>query len=234
MAIRVSLHPNVLRKDGSKFARVVAPNRMSFEVLLEYMVKDTALEKNDMRSVLQQFRSAVCTFLKLGYRVDTPIGSFRPGVASGTIRVNGHVPPITTSHLRVNFVPHTGLVAEFRRNALLTTEEFGGYAQPLLMHMSNVNNETEDVHFSPGTLCKMVGSRVTFDKSDPAQGLFFVNADATKTPVRIATYSRTGSRYIDFLIPTDMPHGTYQLELRTLTRNGEPRTALYDRILEIG
>ena len=165
MAIRVSLHPNVLRKDGSKFARVVAPNRMSFESLLEYMVKDTALEKNDMRSVLQQFRSAVCTFLKLGYRVDTPI---------------------------------------------------------------------EDVHFSPGTLCKMGGSRVTFDKADPAQGLFFVNTDATKNPVRIATYSRTGSRYIDFLIPTDIPHGTYQLELRTLTRNGEPRTALYDRILEIG
>ena len=68
MAIRVSLHPNALAKDGSQFARVVSPIRIGFETLLDYMVKDTGLARNDMRSALEQFREAICYHLNMGHR----------------------------------------------------------------------------------------------------------------------------------------------------------------------
>ena len=87
------------------------------------MVKDSALGRNDMRSLLEQSRDSVCTYLKLGYRVESPIGSFHPG-----------------------------------------------------------------------TLCKMLAPRARFDKTDPEQGLFFVDIDAAESAVRVTSYSRTGSR----------------------------------------
>ena len=59
-------------------AKIVAQRRLRFEKLLDYMVKDTALEKNDMRSVLEQFRDAVCTYFTLGFRGESPTGSFYP------------------------------------------------------------------------------------------------------------------------------------------------------------
>lgn len=224
MAIQLSLRPNVLDNGESYCVKVMSPERVEFETLLDDMTKDTALSRNDMRVAMHQFRDALCDRLKLGYRVETPVGSFNPGVNAGVVRRD--TTRIDKKRLRVNFVPDRALITEYRDGASIALEDFGGYAQPQIDCVATAAAGVHEGTFHAGALCKIRGSRLRFDRTHPDLGLFLV-AQPTSAEIRIRDYSRNGSRFIDFLIPPNTPPGTYRLELRTRTPAGAPRRAVF-------
>ena len=237
MAISLSLRPNVLDDGKSHCVRVVSPNRVTFEALLDDMAKDTALSQDDMRVAIQRFRTALCERLTLGYRVETPIGSFNPGIRAGVVRRD--TTSVDRCRLRVNYVPDRGLLHEFQDRAAVTMVEFRGYKQPQIDLVWPARDDTTEFH--AGAVCKVRGSRLRFDRTLPDLGLFLLPVQPsgdTPTPsahreIRVSQYSRNGSRFIDFLIPPETPAGTYRLDLRTRTRAGVSRRCLYHDVIRV-
>ena len=240
MAISLSLRPNVLDDGDSYCVKVMSPTRVDFESLLDDMTKDTALSKNDMRVAMQQFRAALCDRLKMGFRVETPVGSFNPGISAGIVRRD--TTSVDRKRLRLNYVPDRDLIREYRDGVAVTMEDFSGYAQPHIDAVWPATAGDDDAVFRAGTLCKIRGSRLRFDRTQPDLGVFLVAAvsagndaetQATPTEIRCGQYSRNGSRFIDFLIPSETPAGTYRMELRTRTPAGAARRGVYGEAIRV-
>jgi hypothetical protein len=76
MSVKIYYKPNTLQKDGSFVPSITKQSLITQEDLLAYMAKDTALEVRDMRSTLESFEMALKFFLSMGFRIETPLGSF--------------------------------------------------------------------------------------------------------------------------------------------------------------
>jgi hypothetical protein len=87
MSVKIYYKPNTLQKDGSFVPSITKQSLITQEDLLAYMAKDTALEVRDMRSTLESFEMALKFFLSMGFRIETPLGSFG-------LKANPHFSPI--------------------------------------------------------------------------------------------------------------------------------------------
>ncbi|KGE71112.1 HU family DNA-binding protein [Spirochaeta lutea] len=218
MGINVVVRPNQFTKDGSFFASVEHKDTVSFEELLAKMRTDTALEIADIRSIIERFGPDIIHFTCTGRKVSTPMGIFYLGIGNGSFRLDNEMPEIDKASLKLKFRPSREIVETIRRESQITITEHRGTKVPVIHSVVNVADPTSS-EIPSGSLCHVVGSRLTFDRQNPEQGLFLINGDQPDQEVRMDIYSRWGSNYIDFLLP-DLQPGTYQLELRGTKNTG--------------
>jgi hypothetical protein len=232
MAINLALYPNRIAEDESKFARVVNAKKVKLEKLLRYMSKDTALERTDMLGVMDKLQEAIVFFLSMGNKVDTPFGLFSPRVSNGSMVINGHIPDVDRESMKIGFRPSAEMLRAFQDQCELENQGYAKAQVPELYHLTNMADELNDRQIPAGSLCHLVGKKLSFDKSDPSQGLFFVSAGDPEQETRIEVYSRTGSAYVDFLLSGVAP-GNYAVELRSNPGGERPITGRYGSELEV-
>jgi len=230
MAVKVAFVENPLGQGGKVMARVVRGSVVSFDTLLTYMAKDTALECNDMRAMFQQLVEALLFYLPQGGSVATPLGIFRLNIRSRSAGTNGdRTVDQTGLHLSIKVDP--GLHGKLKLACSLETIETPPVQTPRILEVHNIDTGNGVSEFASGHIMHIDGSRLSFDHTDDELGVFLVGADG-EAAVRCTVYSRIGSSNIDCKIP-EVPNGTYLLEVRTRPTQREIRTGYFKEPLNI-
>jgi hypothetical protein len=76
MSLKIIAKPSPLPGSSSYIPVILRQPSLDQDQLLEYMAKDTALEKTDMGATLQRFQEALRFFLAKGFRLETCLGSY--------------------------------------------------------------------------------------------------------------------------------------------------------------
>ncbi len=71
---------------------------------------------------------------------------------------------------------------------------------------------------TPGGTGRLAGDLPKFDRSDLAQGIFFLAGDQSET--RVEVVDRNTSGQLSFLVPA-LAAGAYRLEVRTVLNSGQ-------------
>lgn len=227
MAIDVALVRDTIRKDGSTVPRVVNRRTIEVDTLLEEMAKDTGLEVTDMRAVFERLKLAVATYLPNGDAVRTPIGTFTLSVSGGASEGADSDPSHPTAdrslspeRIRVRFRVDPGLRQRLEELSSVQIVDVPPLQQPVVQRVANTESAEGGSTGTAGELIQLFGSRLSFDKSDPEVGVFFVAEDESET--RVSGYGRIGSSFITCKIP-QVAAGQYTVQVRTKPTNRDVR-----------
>lgn len=208
--------------------RVVQRETISFEEVLTHMARSAVTSRADMVAVTTQFSQALQYFLARGCRVHTPLGAFsvhlrQRGVATAerALSINS-----LTIHLR----PKKEVISELKRTVRISVVDTTPTKIPLIYNVSNVDDKERLNKGQPGDILHLTGSRLTFDKTDPRQGVFFISKDRQKT--RALVYSRIGSNFIDCKIPA-LAAGDYTLAVCSLPAK-VPKFGVFKSLITVG
>ena len=81
-----------------------------------------------------------------------------------------------------------------------------------------MGSDTRNGQLTPGNIAQIRGSRLKFDISDPAQGIYLIAADGLET--KVTTIARNMPAQLDFLVPV-LISGEYKLEVRAIIYKGK-------------
>lgn len=232
MSIHVALVPNTIRQDGSVCPRVIQHEHVAFDTLLDYMVKDTALERTDMQAVMEKFSEGLAYFTSQGQKVETPAGLFYPTIGPNLVSENDDGFAFNREAIRVGFRAGNGMLKLFKEKLDFVVDENPGVKRPIIMRVTNVYDRGLIDEFAPGHIVHVVGIRMKFDTSDEETGIFFVDVNDTETAHRMKVYSRNGTSYIDFMVDT-IPEGEYRVEIRTKPTDREVRSGSYQNPVKV-
>jgi len=236
MAVDVALVHDNLRKNGSLVPRIVRRSKIDFDQLLGFMGKTTGLSENDLRSVFLQFAEALVFFLPDGGEVRTPVGAYKLDAHyrragkddSATLRDR----KITTAAMRMQIRANRALMARIRLASSVNIVQAPALLTPTIASVENIDLAGRSGFGSPGQILHIRGSRLSFDKEDPEQGLFFIGDGPPTATARTILYSRIGTTIVDGRIP-DLQAGRYRLEIRTKPHGNGLRIGAYDTIFTI-
>ena len=217
--IRVAFAENPIRKDGSIVPRLVQRSTMNFDKVLSLMRLRTGLSESDMRSVFQHFADTLALFLPEGNQIQTPLGTFSISLKQvGTTLVSestGATPTrsASTDRLAIRLRPDRALVARLKAATEVEVVSAPARQLPEVFSAENTEQVNSFNRGSAGEVLHISGDRLSFLKTNPQLGVFFVGI--TKPgETRVASYSRVGSNFVDCKVPVLEP-GTYTLEVRT-------------------
>ncbi len=242
MALHVALVRSGFRTDGMLHPRVVRQHRVGGEALLNFMAKDTALEKADMRATMEQLAGAFLFFLAQGDKLETRLGTFSLGMLrSRKARSRGGDRMVDASGLHVRFVPARDLISRLREITDIVVEEAPPLPAPVVNRVISLEEDADtnaakpgEILVQPGRMIALRGAGFSLDPKDAETGVFFVDTDDRIGPVyRAAFYSRTGSACIDCRVP-ELPEGRYQVQVRTRPTGRGVRTGAWDGEFVVG
>jgi hypothetical protein len=88
--------------------------------------------------------------------------------------------------------------------------------EEILTDFKDVTSDTLDESVTPGGAAVLTGSRLKYDTSDPAQGIFFVPANGTAS--KVSTIVTMQPFRIVFMVPQGLVTGEYTLEVRAILK----------------
>jgi hypothetical protein len=219
MSVKIYYKPNTLQKDGSFVPSITKQSLITQEDLLAYMAKDTALEVRDMRSTLESFEMALKFFLSMGFRIETPLGSF--GLkAKGRVETEEEAfrPDLASSghELALTYRPHAELKSYFGKNAMIEHVAYEGPVGAKMKKISNLN-DPDSPSFIPGQIVEIRGLRLGCDllHENRDEGVFWIAPDGAEHKAELLI------RNTELVIQTQVPFltaGEYHLEIRNRNR----------------
>jgi len=216
MSVRVAFIEDPIRKNGALIARLVLRNKVDFDQLLSYMQNSTGLAETDMRAVFLHFMNALVFFLSSGGQVQTPVGTFAmslgkisPSVDRSSLAERKINPDMITLRLR----PDAALVEKVKGATTLDVVDMPSVQCPAIFRVENLEQPATPNAGSAGQILEIGGNRLSFDKDDAETGVFLIDPESN-VETRASTYSRIGSAWLGFKLPT-LSAGSYTLEVRT-------------------
>ena len=98
----------------------------------------------------------------------------------------------------VSLAFNAGVIDTWRSTLVLESQGTKGNVTPVIDTIISSENDAEN-HYVPGTLIRLVGHDLRFDKADLTQGVFFIKADHTE--VRATSYGSIAPSEIIVLVP---------------------------------
>jgi len=210
---------NPLAKDGKNFVAMV---RSEKTVDLNRFIKDmvdegTGLTRPQALAYFEKITQLVMRYLEQGYFVSTPLFRYRTSIAGTFNQKNEH---FDRSKHAINITASAGT----RIRSMATIED------PLKVSVSKVSPDiflfidcaTEECNITgtANSLALIQGTQLSFEKSDLAQGVFFVSTTDSTKEYRAMIYSRIKPSEINFLVPNLEP-GEYKVVMRNMTPNNK-------------
>jgi len=193
----------------------------------------TTLSKTDILAVFQLAREELVRLLAEGNYVKTPLGAALP-VASGSFRTrdDSFLPKKRGSGhtLRIDFRLDPGLEAAALAKIRYVRDRKPERRAPLLTLASSVKTGSSG-QVEAGGLIRIVGARLKFDPAQPEQGLYFRGPTRTETRAPVYAYVRPSS--LVALVPPDLPEGSYELIVRSVTGGGDLVEGVADGTIQI-
>ena len=227
--IQYYLRENKLVK-GAKtyFAQVVARETITFKTLVREIVETgSTLTETDVRAVLGALAQVLAKHLGRGRKVVTPFCNFGAQIKgnfsslSDVYDKSRHEIVGTTTcgvELKKLIVAQAQTVKIDSNRKLPQIDE-------VIDHATDVTNQT----LTNGGTAELVGQRMKFDKHDPEQGVFIVQAG--QEDIRAPIYAMIGDKKVIFSIP-ELPTGA-ELQVEVRTRPAENKEVLVERLSDV-
>ncbi len=232
MAIKYVLLENNLTADPDDYVAHVQPvGTADLETVIERIIQQgSTVTRADIVSVLEDYCTAIENLLLEGMSVTTPLANF--GISIKGV-FNG--PTDSFDPARHQLLPALRPGARLRRTIRERGTVVKGEAVTLTPNPRtyvDLNSGERDSVLTPGGMGQIIGHRLKFDPTDPAQGIFFIAEDGTETRVTVVGRNKPGE--LMFLVPEGLAAGEYTLEVRAILKGGTKiRSGRLDEVLTV-
>lgn len=170
----------------------------------------TLVTKTDLKAVTEILFEVMTRYVANGFNLVTPLCNIKPSIRGVFPDTSA---PFNRSVHKIKPKLSAGLLLrEVVKNAIPEKVE-AGIKEPNLLSLLDNKSGLSNVEITPVGMALLSGYRLSFDPSDPEQGLYFVGQDSTATKVsEILIHKPTE---IAFAIPASLTRGHYVLELRS-------------------
>jgi hypothetical protein len=212
MPIKFTLVENKLPGNEGKYRAVVRRARTvgQKEVFERALQQGSTMTLADLAGSFEDVTKAIVYLLLEGYNVCTDLANFRV-----TIRgpFDGRLDTFDPERHEITVQVSAGrrIRRDVRTNARVEQHRESP-AAPALEFYRDVHSKKDDDLVTPGGLGHIRGALLSFDPSDPRQGIFFV-AVADNQATRVEQVAQNHPAALIFLVPP-LPPGAYWLEVR--------------------
>lgn len=212
MKINLWLRRNSLGTETeAPFLPVMVRNgNLRLDDLYNEVANRTTLTRPDVKGVMESMLEVVMKFLAKGLSVTTDIGVLSPSVSGSFESRQDRFNPAKHS-VRIRFRVNPAIVNYILDNASIQVVNAPQTA-PKLFGFLDAENESE-TQTSAGSLVRIEGSELNFDRSDADQGIFLI-ADSDSLETKIGVIGEQNSTRIVLQIPATIAAGQYFLVVR--------------------
>ena len=215
--LKYSLRENLLTPAPDDYMAQVADVRSyTLDEIIDLMMdKGTTLTRADVAATLQVYGEVCSSLIKDGAALNTPLMNTSMSI-SGVF--DGANDSFDKKRHTVNLNITAGTLLRDAVTKVKCEKTEGGSTDPYITEVKDVvSGKTNDI-LTKGGVVQLVGSRLKFDAKDAAQGIFFV--PETGEAVRATVIAENKPARLMAIIPSDLPAGTYCIEVRTKIAEG--------------
>ncbi|MGV8094029.1 MAG: DNA-binding domain-containing protein [Mangrovibacterium sp.] len=228
MSLIYGLYPNKMLKEKKAF-RALVRNRRKYtydEVIERVAKRNSGLTGAVIKGVLDLFTDEVGCILEEGGSVTTPLFKAQCSIAG---LFDGYDDSFARDRHRVRVSLVAGRFLKEMAEQVTPRKKGSNIPAPSIVEFTDMSSGSVNSVVTPGGPAIIKGVRLKFQPDDPEQGIFFVYGD--KQFFRASGVFRNTFSQLMFLVPADMPSGTYQLQVKSkletrMLRTGELRDPL--------
>lgn len=211
MSIKYYLQPNPITPDpNDQSARVISNQVHDVDSITTEMLKrGSTITEADVRAVLKVFFEVVTDEVAEGNNVNLPLVNIKPGINGVFTNATDSFDP--SRHIKKANVS-SGILLSQKLNFARVEKVTQPTAAPALIQFTDVNTQNTNSILTPGGIAQVVGEELKFNPENPAEGIYFVDANGRATKVDVIA-SRTEGKLV-FSIPSTLSTGSYTLEVR--------------------
>ena len=179
----------------------------------EMMARNSSLTRSDIMSCCNLLAETIFDLVRDGNYVNGFTGSYYMSASGTMASENEPFRPGADGNdhdMSLHHRTYRKAAAMLRLGTRTTRVEYFSKLAPALWSACTTLDGTPN-RGEPGEVVKIEGVRMSFDKADPLQGVFFVRDAAT----RAADYHVVSSKLVVFVIPPSLEKGAYALVVRT-------------------
>jgi hypothetical protein len=234
MPLKYTLQPLKIgpEKDKKQF-RAIAKAQDSIDldgVIDQIMRMGTTVTRADALAVILAYHETVLNLVGDGYNVNTPIFQTKLSIKGVFEHYDTSIDP-SQHQVKVNLNPGTDLRA---LESSIKVQKVGAILpRPQILQVIHLSGAEQDRPIQAGSIIKIIGSRLNFEKSDKQQGVFFSNNLSDWSRVDMILEVKPAE--ILFQVPSHLAPNKYQIQVRCKLRNTTQVRACADTVsLEIG
>ncbi|MCB0212744.1 MAG: DUF4469 domain-containing protein [Anaerolineae bacterium] len=228
--IDFALYKNTLTNGKKLFKAVVLirETRTLDDVIDRMMQQGTTLTRQDIIAVLDLFFRTVMLLVLEGYSVLTPLVNL--GVSIKGV-FNSQDDTLDKKRHEVKARVNANKVfKDIIKNQAQFQQQKPNRPMPQPIECI-IPTSSDNSTLTPGGGMKLTGYNLQFDEADPAQGIFLVAEDQTRT--RVQFMLQNTARELIFLIPNPLTPGPYTLEVKARFGNDNIRTGVLETPLAV-
>ncbi|UTC76217.1 DUF4469 domain-containing protein [Treponema sp. OMZ 792] len=214
--LKYCLRENLLTADENDYMAQTAEVRsFSLDEIIDLMMqKGSTLTKADTKAALQVYAEVVCTLIKDGAALNTPLLNTSLSI-SGTF--NGAADSFDKKRHTVHLNLSAGTLLKEAVGKIKCEKVEAADTNPYITEVTDIVSGKVNEVLTAGGVVQLVGSRLKFDPKDTAQGIFFV--PETGEAIRAAVIAENKPARLMAIIPADLPAGSWYIEVRTKYAN---------------
>ena len=211
--LKYSLRENLLTPEPDDcMAQVQDVRSYSQDEVIDLMMRrGTTLTRADVAAVLQVYTEVVGELTADGSAVNTPLFNTSFGV-SGVFTSMSDSFDKARHTVSVNINAGTALREAVK--SVKTEKTEGANTDPYITEAADVVSGAVNSTLTAGGILRLTGSRLKFNASDAAQGVFLVPENGGEA-VRCGVVAENKPARVTVMIPADIAGGTYYAEVRT-------------------
>lgn len=211
MPIKFYLQPNPITPDPTdQSARVSSNSTLDLEALVSRVVKrGTLVTETDAKAVLNIFFEVVADEVADGNAVVLPLVNIRPGISGVFNSITDSFD--SSRHVRKASLS-SGILLTQKMQRAQVEKISGGQPSPVILEFLDINTQTVNSKLTPGGIAQVTGEELKFNPANAAEGVFLLSENKTET--KISVIARRTEGKLMFAIPTNLPAGSYTLEVR--------------------
>lgn len=230
MPLKYSLYPNPVKKgDPTYRALVKKRNTFDMEAILDNMESyRSSISRADAVGALELFFTAVENILLDGGVVSLPLFKAQCSI-SGNFRDGAD----RFNHKRhaVNITMKPGKRLKDIAKSVKPEKTGNNVPVPQITTFTDMTSGTKNSKLTPGGPAIIKGKHLSFDISDPLQGIFLIsekNPLIKAETIHVNTFSQ-----LVFIIPANLQPGEYRIYVANNSLSKDIRTGELDKVLRV-
>jgi hypothetical protein len=206
---------------GQYHARVQHTETVDFDAFLaKVLFRRSTLSEADLRAAFADCNDLLVELVLDGKKVGLPWGYVGASI-KGSLDSEEDTVTAGRQRVKVSMSPIQSFQETIETRAQLEKKETI-VPRPNLLGYRNLTDGAPEDQLTPGGLARLSGHRLSFDPSDPNQGIFLIPVangaplPADSEPVRVSTLGRNSASELIFMVPADLSADHYDLEVRAL------------------
>ncbi|MDE6704669.1 MAG: DUF4469 domain-containing protein [Treponemataceae bacterium] len=211
--LKYSLRENLLTPEPDDcMAQVQDVRSYSQDEVIDLMMRrGTTLTRADVAAVLQVYSEVIKEITADGSAVNTPLFNTSFSVAGVFTSMSDSFDKARHS-ISVNV--NAGTTLREAVKSVRTEKTEGASTDPYITEAADVVSGAVNSTLTAGGILRLTGSRLKFDASDTAQGVFLVPESGGEA-VRCSVVAENKPARVMVMIPADIASGTYYAEVRS-------------------